>query len=276
MTKNTKSKKPDSLTDIKSLPVSLATPYIQELAKHTMLYDRKLAKLLKQMNDAYQNFRADSDSAVNTATEIYNAIELNCLTSRAIMQDLWRSMQMRGSWQGCLIPDPDISDGISISFDEKSQHLHIEMPPILPVDGTMAAFLPGKIRCAMEKFSREYQETHNGKILRLSPAFVAITHHYNRKKKNASISMTDYDNTEFSAVLNALHFTRIFNDDPASIVLMQSAAFGRRDYTEVNIVPVSRKNELLQSIDFSLYRRKTTVEKTQEKHRQETSKNVDL
>lgn len=261
MTKNTKPKKPDSLTDIKSLPVSLATPYIQELAKHTMLYDRKLAKLLKQMNDAYQNFRADSDSAVNTATEIYNAIELNCLTSRAIMQDLWRSMQMRGIRQGCLIPDPDISEGINISFDEKKQHLHIEMPPILPVDGTMAAFLPEKIRCAMEKFSRKYQETHNGKILRLSPAFVVFTHHYNWNKKNASISMTDYDNTEFSAVLNALHYTRIFNDDPTSIILMQSAVFGRRDYTEVNIVPVSRRSELFQSIDFSLYDRRASIQK---------------
>lgn len=140
----------------------------------------------------------------------------------------------------------------------------------------MAAFLPGKIQCAIEKFIRKYQETHDGKILRFSPAFVVFTHHYNRKKRNASISMTDYDNTEFSAVLNALHYTRIFNDDPTSIILMQSAVFGRRDYTEVNIVPVLRKNELLQSIDFSLYRRKTTIEKTQEKHRQETLKNDDL
>ena len=269
MAQKAKKQKAETLTEIKSLPPSLATPYIQELAKQTMLYDCKLAKLLKQMNDAYWNFRADSDSAVNTATEIYNAIELNCLTSRAVLQELWRSMQMRGIRQGCLIPAPDISAGISISFDEKKQHLHIEMPSILPVDGTMAAFLPGKIQCAMEKFIRKYQETHDGKILRFSPAFVVFTHHYNRKKRNVSISMTDYDNTEFSAVLNALHYTRIFNDDPTSIILMQSAVFGRRDYTEVNIVPVLRKKELLQSMDFSLYRRKTTIEKTQEKQRQE-------
>ena len=129
----------------------------------------------------------------------------------------------------------------------------------------MAAFLPGKIQCAMEKFIRKYQETHDGKILRFSPAFVVFTHHYNRKKRNASISMTDYDNTEFSAVLNALHYTRIFNDDPTSIIIMQSGVFGRRDYTEVNIVPVSRRSELFQSIDFSLYDRRVSIEKAKAK-----------
>lgn len=267
MTKSTKSPKADPLTDIKSLPVSLATPYIQELAKQAMLYDRKLAKLLKKMNSAYLNFSVDSDCAVDTASEIYNAVELNCLTSRMILQELWRSLRMRSSWRGHVIREPDISEGISISYDEKKRHLHIEMPPLLPIDGTMAAFLPGKIRCAMEKFSREYQESHNGMILRVSPAFVVFTHHYDRKEKNTSISMTDYDNTEFSAVLNALHSTRIFNDDPTSIILMQTAAFSRRDYTEVNIVPVSRRNELLQNIDFSLYERQAAIEKTQEEKR---------
>lgn len=276
MTKSTKSKKPDSLADIKSLPVSLATPYIQELAKQTMLYERKLAKLLKKMNGAYQNFNADSDTAVNTAIEIYNAVELSCLTNRTILQELWRSLQMRGRWQGAMIQEIDLSEGIEISFNEEKQQLHIEMPPILPVNGNMAAFLPEKIRYAMKRFNQEYQEKHDGKILRLSPAFVVFTHHYDRKKTNSFISMTDYDNTEFSAVLNALHFTRIFNDDPASIVLMQSAALGRRDYTEVNIVPVSRKEELLKSIDFSLYKRRAYIEKVQEKHRQENAKTSEL
>ena len=265
MTQKAKNQKPESLTEIKSLPPSLATPYIQELAKQTILYDRKLTKLLKAMNSAYQNFQADSGSAISTAIEIYNAVEMNCLTSRAILLELWRSLQLRGRWQGLLIQDPDLSDEINISFDSEKQHLHIEMPPMLPSDGTMASFLPGKIRCAMEKFSRQYQEAHAGKILRISPAFVVITHHYDRKKKNAFISMTDYDNTEFSAILNALHFTRIFNDDPTSIVVMQSAAFSRHDYTEINIVPVSRRSELFQSIDFSLYDRRASIEKAKAK-----------
>lgn len=266
MTESKKPKKSDSLTDIGSLPVSLATPYIQELARQAMQYDCKLAKLLKKMNNIYLNFQGDSDLAVNAATEIYNAVELNCLTNRMILLELWRSLQLRGRWQGQIIQEPDISDGISIFYDEKKQHLRIEMPSMLPIDGTLAAFLPAKIRCAMEKFSREYQGTHNGKILCLSPAFVVFTHHYNRERKNVFMSMKDYDNIESSSVLNALHFTRIFNDDPTNMVIMQSAALSTRDYTEVNIVPVSHRNELLQSIDFSLYEERSTIDKTQEKY----------
>lgn len=257
----TDNKKSDSLTDINSLPVSLATPYIQELAKQAMLYDHKLAKLLKAMNLAYLNFRSDPKCAVDAATEIYNAVELNCMTNRMILLELWRSLQLRGRWQGHIIQEPDISDGISIFYDEKKQHLRVEMPSILPIDGTAAAFLPEKVRCAMEKFTREYQESHNGTILRLSPALVVFTYYYNREKKNAFISMKDYDNIEFSSVLNALHFTRIFNDDPTNMVIMQSAALSTRDYTEVNIVPVSHRNELLQSIDFSLYEERSVIEK---------------
>ncbi len=231
---------------LSKMPPNASVPYLRALLGHAKEYEKNLIRLAK---DAYYS-EWNPELFTEALTQLSDAGELHCLWCRETLDGLCK--MIRGGDPLSPIPSQlDISQGIEIRYNPEESCLQVTMPVLLPLKGKWSEYLPGKIRFAMEQFSAQYKKEH-GAPLRISPTFVLFVHHYDKKKRKAG-TYRDYDNQEYSNVLNALRSTLIFNDSAATCITMQMAAEGEKSFTEVLITPVSRMGNLLAKTDFCMY-----------------------
>lgn len=231
---------------LSKLPPRISIPYLRALVGHTDQFEKKLIPLVKEI----YFYESNPEILEEKLTQLSNAGELYCLRRRETLFGLCQMI-----WGGDpLSPIPsqlDISQDIEIRYNPEESCLRVTMPVLLPLKGKWSEYLPGKIRFAMEQFSAQYKKEH-GAPLKISPAFVLFVHHYDEQKREDG-TYRDYDNQEYSNVLNALHSTLIFNDSAATCITMQMAAKGEKSFTEVFVTPVNRMGDLLSNIDFCMY-----------------------
>ena len=231
---------------LSKMPPNASVPYLRALLGHAKVYEKNLIRLAK---DAYYS-EWNPELFTEALTQLSDAGELHCLWCRETLDGLCKMIRNGDS----LSPIPsqlDISQDIEIRYNPEESCLRVTMPVLLPLKGKWSEYLPGKIRFAMEQFSAQYKKEH-GTPLKISPAFVLFVHHYDEQKREDG-TYRDYDNQEYSNVLNALHSTLIFNDSAATCITMQMAAKGEKSFTEVFVTPVNRMGELLSNIDFCMY-----------------------
>ena len=233
---------------IQTWPQRRVSPYLQTLLQHTKIYQKTLLHLVREVY-----FWADNpDGLRKSLTALSDAGELYCACRRRTLDDMCEAIQKNDLIHPISFPSRmDISQDIQINYDEEKKCLRVEMPGLLPLKGKWNEYLPGKVRYAIEVFSENYQQKH-GRRLWLSPAFVLFNHHYGYSD-SGYWHYRDYDNQEYSVVLNALQSTLIFNDSAATCVTMQMAVPDDKSFTEVIITPVDRMIELLRDMDFSMY-----------------------
>lgn len=238
----------DAQDKLERRPASRTTPYLRALLGHTAVYEKSLIRLV---DEAYQRTE-DPHRLLETVTELSDAGELYCLRRRSTLDAMCSAIQKGDLIHPVPFPSQvDISQDLQIRYDQEAELLQIEMPGLLPLKGKWSTYLPNKIRYALGNFCEAYRREH-GEPLRLAPAFVLFIHHYSQPDV-AGGSYRDYDNMEFSSVLNALHSTQLFNDSAATCVTMQMAVPGSRSCTVVYITKVGRMLPLLEKLDFSLY-----------------------
>ncbi len=234
--------------EIQAWPQRRVSPYLHTLLQDTKSYQKNLLRLVRE---AY--FWSDSpDSLRESLTALSDAGELYCLRRRRTLDNMCKAIQKNDLIHPIPFPSQmDISQDIQISYDEETKRLRVEMPMLLPLKGRWNEYLPGKIRYTLGVFSENYRQEH-GQRLRFSYAFVLFVHHY-EKPRPGQWYYRDYDNQEYSVVLNALQSTLIFNDGPTTSVTMQMAVPDGKSFTEVIITPVDRMMNLLRDMDFSMY-----------------------
>lgn len=231
---------------LSKLPPRISIPYLRALVGHTDQFEKKLIPLVKEI----YFYESNPEILEEKLTQLSNAGELYCLRRRETLFGLCQ--MIRGGDPLSPIPSQlDISQDIEIRYNPEESCLRVTMPVLLPLKGKWSEYLPGKIRFAMEQFSAQYKKEH-GAPLKISPAFVLFVHHYDEQKREDG-TYRDYDNQEYSNVLNALHSTLIFNDSAATCITMQMAAKGEKSFTEVFVTPVNRMGDLLSNIDFCMY-----------------------
>ena len=231
---------------LSKLPPRISIPYLRALVGHTDQYEKKLISLVKEV----YLYESNPEVLEEKLTQLSDAGELYCLRRRETLDGFCKII--RGGDPLSPVPSQmDISQDIEIQYDAEESCLRVTMPELLPLKGKWSEYLPGKIRFAMERFSSQYNKEH-GAPLKISPAFVLFVHHYDEHRRRAG-TYRDYDNQEYSNVLNALHSTQIFNDSPATCITMQMAAKGEKSFTEVFAIPVSRMGNLLAKTDFCMY-----------------------
>ena len=231
---------------LSKMPPNVSVPYLRALLGHAKEYEKNLIRLAK---DAYYS-EWNPELFTEALTQLSDAGELHCLWCRETLDGLCKMIR-DGDPLSPIPSQLDISQDIEIQYDSEESCLRVIMPVLLPLKGKWSEYLPGKIRFAMEQFSAQYKKEH-GAPLRISPTFVLFVHHYDEKKRKAG-TYRDYDNQEYSNVLNALRSTLIFNDSAATCITMQMASKGEKSFTEVFVTPVNRMGELLEKLDFSIY-----------------------
>lgn len=248
MERNNRSALEDTIEMIRSLPPGRLSKHLDALLHQTMTYEKKLVRLAREI---YQ-FSENPQELERLLTELSDAGELYCLQRRSMIDAMCKTTSIHNGYASPVLPQrADISQDVSVSYDAASNTLRLTMPGLLPLKGKWSSYLPDKIRCALERFDREYR-LQTGKKLKISPAFVLFIHHYGTEDREKGF-YRDYDNQEYSSVLNALHSTGIFNDSAATHINMQMAVAGSNSFTEVAITDISRMMDLLEKRDLSLY-----------------------
>ena len=142
-----------------------------------------------------------------------------------------------------------ISDAIQIRYDGDQELLQVKTPSLLPINTRYSYTLPEAVAQAVCRFQDQYTQAH-GRMLRMGPVIVVLVHHISTQHKRR---YRDYDNIEFSAVLNALQTSLIFNDSPRACTIFHMAVEDAQFSTEFLITPIRRWEDLFRQLDFSLY-----------------------
>ena len=238
----------ETLCNLQKLSPHRLSPHLEALLQHSIVYEEKLTKLCWEIYRCTDNL----EELEQRLTELSDAGELYCMRRRTILDSMYGTTAANYARTGVTFPQKaDISQDIQISHDALTNTLRLVMPELLPFKGKWSVYLPDKIRCALEKFEQEYQHRGGGK-LKISPAFVLFIHHYGEEARARSL-YRDYDNQEYSCVLNALHSTQIFNDSAATFINTQMAVPDDRSFTEIVITEVKRMLEVVNALDLSLY-----------------------
>lgn len=233
---------------LKKLPPRRLSKHLEAFLERTIAYKNNVARLCKEV---YHN--AENPEAITeTLTKLANAGEYDCFLRRLTLDAMYQAAHCNNNCQTFHLPtQTDLSSDIQVSYQKETNTLHLVMPQLLPLKTKWNAYLPGKIRYALAAFDRAYQ-AQNATRLRISPAYLLFVHHYNNDSCTKGI-YRDYDNMEYSCVLNALHSTHIFNDSASTHICTQMAVRDSKSFTEVYVTEVSGMAEVMQNVDLSLY-----------------------
>lgn len=234
------------LATIKKLPKTRISKHLEAFLDGTIAYSGKVAQLCRKLYVNVDN----PENLMELLAELSNEGERYCYSRRICIDSMLETVCFpRKIRYPAGLLEANVSSFVSISYNEGANTLHITMPHLLPLKTKWNSYLPDKIRYALQQFDSNIGQ---GKI-RISPAFVLFIHHYNAHSRKCGY-YRDYDNMEYSSVLNALHSTLIFNDNAATCITTQMAVPDSTSFTEVVVAPVEKMMDVLHSMDLSLYK----------------------
>lgn len=240
---------------IRSLPPNRVSAYLINLMETESQLAKKLSDLC--LKAYYSNSGSDED-LFNALNDVVSENERRCLHFRNSLDSIYHVADLGDGTRRVQIPKKaDFTQDMALEFDEERNILRVTLPMMLPFKPAWNAYLPDKVRRKMEFFADDYWQKHGRKV-EFNDAFVLLIHHFGIEKRGRRL-YRDYDNNEWSWLLNALHTNVIFNDSPATMIVMQMAVEAEESFTEVLITDAARALDTIRAIDpnidLSIYER---------------------